>query len=211
MGGYVLPNKMDWWKKLNFEARDSYNVNAVVVHALASCLELSFWLLANGKKGLSEINLAALAVLIDNTRYHLWNLKEVCANLLSIPRGKKGRLLIAMKKQLPRVRLHKLLGNTKDHLAGKYPFYYKWIGVDRAYTDTELDELAHKVHGKEAFEHSNKQFDADTRQMLTYVLRKEGLNRLADAIPKLANPLRKHGGKTHPGEVLQVNNFIRST
>jgi len=180
---------MKWWDEL-YIAGESFNVNAVVVHSLASCLELCYWLLLS-RNGLSENNIKSLGMLIDNTRFHMWKLKEMCANLLSIPRGRQGQAKIAAAKEsrtkIPRVRLHKLIGGTKEHIAGKYPFYYKWIGVDRIYTDVEIDELAHKVYGKEAFEHSNKQYEGDTMQMLAYVMRKDGLSRLNDAIPSISS------------------------
>jgi len=125
--GFIIPNTTKWWNEL-YIAGDSFNVNAVVVHSLVSCLELCYWLLLS-RNGLSEDNIKSLGMLIDNTRCHLWKLKEMCSNLLSIPRGRKGQAKIAAAKEtrtkIPRVRLYKLTGGTKEHIAGKYPFYYK--------------------------------------------------------------------------------------
>ena len=55
----------------------------------------------------------------------------------------------------------------------------EWFGCERIKTDTSKQEQAHKVYGKEAYEHSSKQYDIHTYEMMNYIARKEGVKRLS--------------------------------
>ena len=46
-------------------------------------------------------------------------------------------------------------------------------------TDTSNQEQAHKIYGKEAYEHSSRQYEVHLLQMMNYIARKEGVRRLS--------------------------------
>ena len=55
----------------------------------------------------------------------------------------------------------------------------EWFGCERIETDTSKQEQAHKLYGKEAYEHSSKQYDIHVYEMMNYIARKEGVKKLS--------------------------------
>ena len=102
--GRNVPNTKQWYQALNFKtstvdedgqthynASKLYNVNSLIICAMAATLEVYFW---TQSKRMSENNLVTYQHLIDNARRHVFHLKACCANILSI-RGRSIDLQVS--------------------------------------------------------------------------------------------------------------------
>jgi len=177
--GTIVPNTKKWYQDLNFVVKDTegrripgivYNVNKVIVYALASALEVYFW---TKRDAMSECNLDTFAHLIDNSRRHSFHLKIVCANILSLDIKKGRRGLDLNVSQRDAVDPRSMVLSMKHHLFGHFPWLVRMFG-DLDCVDTNLGENFHKFVGKDAFESSNKQYGAELLQMCNYVVKVEG-------------------------------------
>jgi len=92
--GRNVPNRKRWYQDLNFKTEivnedgeshykptKLYNVNSLIICAMAATLEVYFW---TQSKRMSEKNLETYRHLIDNARRHIFHLKALCTNILSI-------------------------------------------------------------------------------------------------------------------------------
>ena len=92
--GTNVPNKKRWYRALNFMSSTVdtngeihykyskvYNVNSVIICAMAATLEAYFW---TQSKMMSENNLVTYQHLIDNARRPSFHLKALCTNILSM-------------------------------------------------------------------------------------------------------------------------------
>ena len=95
--GRNAPNTKQWYQALNFKTSTVdedgqsryktskvYNVNGLIICAMAATLEVFLW---TQSKRMSEKNLITYQHLIDNARRHLFHLKACCSNILSIRRS----------------------------------------------------------------------------------------------------------------------------
>ena len=92
--GRNAPNTKQWYRALNFKTSTVdedgetlykpskvYNVNSAIICAMAASLEVFFW---TETRRMSERNLVTYRHLIDNARRHIFHLKALCSNILSI-------------------------------------------------------------------------------------------------------------------------------
>jgi len=75
---------------------------------------------------------------------------------------------------LPIACLSELSQPIKGHLVAHYPELKSSLGADFIVLDTQQSEKEHKFVGKAAFNSSNKQYGAETKQMCKWVLAVEG-------------------------------------
>jgi hypothetical protein len=99
--GSNIPNRKRWYQDLNFKTKTVnedgeshykptkvYNVNSLIICAMAATLEVYFW---TQSKRMSEKNLVTYQYLIDNARRHIFHLKALCTNILSIRLSSRRR------------------------------------------------------------------------------------------------------------------------
>lgn len=176
--GTVVPNTKRWYQRLNFKIDQPtrstsatatvYNVNKVIIFAMASALEVYFW---TKRPSMSDCNLATYRILIDNSRRHAFHLKVLCTNILRLEVSKR-KIDWNVQRRVA-VDPKAVTMPMKNHLLEHYPFMVEMFG-DLGCLDTNLGESAHKFVAKAAFEKSNKQYSAELAQMMNYVVKVEG-------------------------------------